>query len=88
MTGAAVPRFDTVTIDCPNPAALATFYGELLEWPVPTGDGDYVALDTPGGGTGHHVPAGRWLCGPDVARPRRAAAAAPRPRGGRPRRRP
>jgi predicted enzyme related to lactoylglutathione lyase len=51
MTGAAVPRFDTVTIDCPKPAALASFYGELLEWPVPAGDGDYVALDPPGGGT-------------------------------------
>jgi|SRR6266508_6450767 len=51
MPGAAVPRFDTVTIDCPEPAALARFYGELLEWPVPAGDGDYVALDPPGGGT-------------------------------------
>ena len=51
MTGSAVPRFDTVTIDCPDPAALASFYGMLLEWPVPEGDGDYVALDPPGGGT-------------------------------------
>jgi hypothetical protein len=51
MTGGAVPRFDTVTIDCPEPAALASFYGELLEWPVPAGDGDYVALDPSGGGT-------------------------------------
>jgi predicted enzyme related to lactoylglutathione lyase len=55
MTGDAVPRFDTVTIDCPEPAELAAFYGKLLEWPVPEGDGegdgDYVALDPPGGGT-------------------------------------
>jgi catechol 2,3-dioxygenase-like lactoylglutathione lyase family enzyme len=51
MPGTAVPRFDTVTIDCPNPAALARFYGELLEWPVPDGDDDFVALDPPGGGT-------------------------------------
>jgi predicted enzyme related to lactoylglutathione lyase len=51
MPGGAVPRFDSVTIDCPEPAALATFYAELLEWPVPAGDGDYVTLDSPGGGT-------------------------------------
>ena len=51
MTGGAVPRFETATIDRPDPAALARFYGELLEWPVPEGDGDYVVLDPPGGGT-------------------------------------
>ena len=51
MPGSAVPRLETVTIDCPEPAALARFYGALLEWPVPPGDGDYVALDPPGGGT-------------------------------------
>jgi hypothetical protein len=54
VPGSAVPRFDTVTIDCPEPAHLARFYGALLEWPVPEGDragGDYVALDPPGGGT-------------------------------------
>lgn len=50
MPGAAVPRFDTVAIDCPDPAALARFYGALLEWPVPEGDGDYVGIDPPGGG--------------------------------------
>lgn len=52
MPGAAVPRFDTVTIDCPDPAALALFYAALLEWPVPEDDtGDHVAVDPPGGGT-------------------------------------
>jgi predicted enzyme related to lactoylglutathione lyase len=51
MPGTAVPRFDSVTIDCPDPAALARFYAELLEWPVPEGDGEYVAADPPGGGT-------------------------------------
>jgi len=51
MPGRAVPRFDTVTIDCPEPAALAQFYGALLEWPVPAEEGDFVALDPPGGGT-------------------------------------
>jgi len=53
MPGAAVPRFDSVTIDYPDPAALARFYGELLEWPVPApaGDAEYVAIDPPSGGT-------------------------------------
>lgn len=51
MPGPAIPRFDTVTIDCPDPSELARFYGALLEWPIPEGDGDYVALDPPDGGT-------------------------------------
>jgi catechol 2,3-dioxygenase-like lactoylglutathione lyase family enzyme len=51
MPGPDVPRFDSVTIDCPDPAALARFYGALLEWPVPEGDDDFVTLDPPGGGT-------------------------------------
>ena len=51
MSGPAVPRFETVTIDCPEPAVLARFYGDLLEWPVPPGDDDVIAVDPPGGGT-------------------------------------
>jgi catechol 2,3-dioxygenase-like lactoylglutathione lyase family enzyme len=57
MPGAAVPRFDTVTMDCPDPAALARFYGELLEWPIAASDPnddpdeDYVVIEPPGGGT-------------------------------------
>jgi hypothetical protein len=54
VPGSAVPRFDTLTIDCPEPAELARFYGALLEWPVPEGDragGSHVAIDPPGGGT-------------------------------------
>jgi len=30
---------------------LAAFYGDLLEWPIPEGDDDFVALDPPDGGT-------------------------------------
>jgi hypothetical protein len=51
MPGSAIPRFDTVTIDCPSPIALARFYGQLLEWTVPEDDADFVVLDPPGGGT-------------------------------------
>ena len=49
MPGTAVPRFDSVNIDCPDPAALARFYGALLEWPVPDRNGEYVSLEPPGG---------------------------------------
>jgi predicted enzyme related to lactoylglutathione lyase len=30
----AIARFPSVVIDCPDPLALATFYGALLDWPV------------------------------------------------------
>ena len=51
MPGADVPRFDSVTIDCPDPASLARFYAELFEWPVPDDDGQYVIVGPPSGGT-------------------------------------
>ena len=47
MTNAAVPRFDLVTIDCPRPAAAGQLLRRAAQWPVPAGDGDYVALDHP-----------------------------------------
>jgi len=28
----AIARFPSVVIDCPDPAALATFYGAMLDW--------------------------------------------------------
>jgi predicted enzyme related to lactoylglutathione lyase len=30
----AIARYPSVVIDCPDPAALAAFYGTLLDWPV------------------------------------------------------
>ncbi len=30
----AIARFPSIVIDCPDPAALATFYGSLLDWDV------------------------------------------------------
>ena len=30
----AIARYPTTVIDCPDPAALATFYGALLDWKV------------------------------------------------------
>jgi predicted enzyme related to lactoylglutathione lyase len=34
----AIARFPNVVIDCPDPVALATFYGALLDWPVEASD--------------------------------------------------
>jgi hypothetical protein len=34
VTGMAVARFPSIVIDCPDPGALARFYGALLDWKV------------------------------------------------------
>ncbi len=36
LPGMAIARFPTVVLDCADPAALATFYGALLDWKVET----------------------------------------------------
>ncbi|MEV7429844.1 VOC family protein [Nocardioides sp. NPDC092400] len=35
----AIARFPSVVLDCPDPAALAAFYGKLLDWKVETSEG-------------------------------------------------
>jgi hypothetical protein len=30
----AIARFPNIVLDCPDPAALATFYGAMLDWKV------------------------------------------------------
>lgn len=35
----AIARFPSIVLDCPDPAALATFYGALLDWEVSTREG-------------------------------------------------
>jgi len=32
VPGMAIARFPSIVIDCPDPAALATFYARLLDW--------------------------------------------------------
>src|ERR1700691_1231864 len=32
----AIARFPSVVIDCPDPAALAAFYGTMLDWKTET----------------------------------------------------
>ncbi len=36
----AIARFPVVVLDCPDPKALAEFYGTLLDWKVVAGDDD------------------------------------------------
>lgn len=34
VPGMAIARFPSIVIDCPDPSALAKFYGALLDWKV------------------------------------------------------
>jgi hypothetical protein len=34
----AIARFPSFVLDCPDPAALAAFYGALLDWEVDASD--------------------------------------------------
>ena len=47
----AIARFPSLVIDCPDAAALATFYASLLDWQlVPSsGDQDWVDVRSPDG---------------------------------------
>jgi predicted enzyme related to lactoylglutathione lyase len=35
----AIARYPSLVIDCPDAAALATFYGSMLDWKVEVSDG-------------------------------------------------
>jgi len=37
----AIARFPVVVLDCADPAALAAFYGALLDWKVEQNDGEW-----------------------------------------------
>lgn len=49
MTGIA--RFSLVALDCPDPVALAEFYGAITGWPVGEDDDGWVELGGDGGAT-------------------------------------
>ena len=36
----AIARFPSIVLDCPDPVALATFYGAMLDWKVDTSNAD------------------------------------------------
>jgi len=47
----AIARFGLVALDCPDPVALAAFYGSITGWPIGSQDDDWVELDSGGGPT-------------------------------------
>lgn len=58
------PLLDVVVLDCPDPRALAGFYGALLGWEVEDGGGDdWVVLSHPAGGVSAQRPEGRTSLG-------------------------
>ena len=58
------PLLDLVVIDCPDPHALAEFYGAVLGWLVEGGsDDDWVVLSHPEGGVTPDRPEGRTSLG-------------------------
>ena len=36
----AIARFPSIVLDCPDPVALATFYGTMLDWKVDISNAD------------------------------------------------
>jgi catechol 2,3-dioxygenase-like lactoylglutathione lyase family enzyme len=48
--GPRILELTTVTIDAPDPAALARFYGRLLGWQLAREEPDWVVLRNPDGG--------------------------------------
>ena len=56
----SLPRLDLVVLDCPDARALATFYGEVLGWPLEDrSDRDWATLVPPGGVLSPENPDGR-----------------------------
>jgi predicted enzyme related to lactoylglutathione lyase len=39
MPRMAIARFPSIVLDCPDPGALAAFYGALLDWKAEVSDG-------------------------------------------------
>jgi catechol 2,3-dioxygenase-like lactoylglutathione lyase family enzyme len=47
----SIARLQLTALDCPDPEALADFYGRITGWPVGYRDDDWVQLDSGGGHT-------------------------------------
>ena len=63
-TALPFPKLDLVVVDCPDPLALARFYGEVLGWEIEDGSDEHFAtLTPPGGGVSPSNPDGRTTLG-------------------------
>ncbi len=75
---AGIARFALVALDCPDPMALARFYGAITGWetePLDPGEPDWVQLRNPGGGATiafQHVPDHRPPQWPGAEHPQQA----------------
>ena len=72
--GTVIGRLHHVIVDCPDPAALAAFYSELLGLPVTWQEDDFAvvsASDTASGIAFQQVPDFQPPQWPDPTRPRR-----------------
>ncbi|MCU1368351.1 MAG: hypothetical protein JWN39_3990 [Ilumatobacteraceae bacterium] len=47
----AIAKFSLVAFDCPDPHALALFYGAITGWPIEREDAGWVRLKSDGGAT-------------------------------------
>ena len=52
LTSSHGTRLTAVTLNSPDPSALARFYARLLGWTVTVDDGNWVELPNPEGGIG------------------------------------
>jgi hypothetical protein len=57
---AGIARMRTIVLDCPDPHALARFYGELLGWEVTDADDDWINLAGPGGKLSFQLAPATW----------------------------
>ena len=65
---AGIARIRTIVLDCPDPLALARFYGELLGWEVIYADDDWVNLAGPGGKLSFQLAPDYWSLRPGPTR--------------------
>jgi hypothetical protein len=40
----AIARYPSIVLDCPDPVALAEFYGSLLDWKIEESDPDWAQI--------------------------------------------
>jgi predicted enzyme related to lactoylglutathione lyase len=40
----AIARFPSIVLDCPDPAAMAAFYGAMLDWKIEKSDPDWASV--------------------------------------------
>ncbi len=40
----AIARYPSIVLDCPDPVALAEFYGSMLDWKVEESDPDWAQI--------------------------------------------